>query len=295
MKDSELFRYVSVSGGKDSTATYIWAIKQFGPNGFRAVFADTGHEHPVTINYIKNMHRFFGGPVVETVKADFRDRLFKAAERRSKKGKFVPIDNYYPSREGETFRDLIVWKGRAPSTKAQFCTEHLKMAPIREWIIYNRGNLPSVGFVGIRREESEKRSKMPKEMLNEYMDSLTIHPVIDWKEQDVISFIKENGPINPLYENGSARVGCYPCIHARKSELASMPDWAWERLERYEKAVGRSWFPSGRLPGSRGTKKIPTISQVKEWSKTKWGGKEQNPDAIVRDAPSCMSTWGVCE
>jgi len=52
LKD-EFFRYVSVSGGKDSTAVYIWAIKEFGSSGFRAVFADTTHEHPVTVNYLK--------------------------------------------------------------------------------------------------------------------------------------------------------------------------------------------------------------------------------------------------
>lgn len=292
---NNFFRYASVSGGKDSTAVYIWCIKQYGKDGFRAVFADTGHEHPVTINYIKNMHEFFGGPVVEFVRADFADRLFKRALKQEAKGKIVPEERKVPSPDGETFRDLIVWKGRAPSSKAQFCTEHLKMDPIRAWIMTNRGELPSIGYVGIRHEESEKRSKMPKEMLNEYMDSLTVHPIIDWKTEDVISYIKEHGPLNPLYENGSVRVGCYPCIHARKSELASMPDWAWDRLKRYEAIIGRSWFASGILPGTKKTKKIPKIDDVRAWSKTLRGGKEVDPSIDEKDVPSCMSTWGVCE
>lgn len=292
----DVFRYCSVSGGKDSTATYIWCIKQFGKDGFRAVFADTGHEHPVTINYVKNMHVFFGGPEVEIVRANFTARLQAKLEKLEKKGKkILEALRKGPSERGELFQDLIVWKGRAPSSKAQFCTEHLKMDPIREWIMRNRGILPSIGFVGIRWGESLKRSTMKKEMLNEYMDSLTIHPIIEWSEEAVISYVKDHGPLNPLYENGSARVGCYPCIHARKAELGAMPDWAWERLERYEKSVGRSWFPSGILPKTRGTKKIPLLAQVRAWSKTKYGGKEIDPDIAEKDVPACMSTWGVCE
>lgn len=68
---------VSVSGGKDSTALYLWAIEQFGVDGFKAVMADTGHEHPITIDYAKKLHLVSGGPKVEIVKADFSDRLKK--------------------------------------------------------------------------------------------------------------------------------------------------------------------------------------------------------------------------
>ena len=38
---------VSVSGGKDSTATYLLALEQTGGD-FDAVFADTGNEHEAT-------------------------------------------------------------------------------------------------------------------------------------------------------------------------------------------------------------------------------------------------------
>lgn len=278
---NDVFRYVSVSGGKDSTACYIKAIKEFGKNGFRAVFADTTHEHPVTVNYVKNMHIIFDGPEVEIVKADFADRLAKKDKK--------------PSKLGELFADLIAWKGRAPSTKAQFCTEHLKMKPIRDWILRERGDRPSIGYVGIRWEESPRRKKMKKEMLNEYMDSLTIHPIIDWKECQVFNFIKQHGEVNPLYAEGFTRVGCFPCIHARKKEVGQLPQWAWERLARYEKVVNRSWFPSGILPGTRGTGKIPTLEEVRKWSRTKYGGKEADPSIGEKDVPSCMSTWGVCE
>lgn len=66
---------VNVSGGKDSTATYLLALESGRP--FRAVFADTGNEHEATYEYVARLHERTGGPKVEWVKADFTDRLAK--------------------------------------------------------------------------------------------------------------------------------------------------------------------------------------------------------------------------
>lgn len=272
-------KVISISGGKDSTALYLWALKQWGKDGFRAVFADTGHEHPVTYNYIRNLHEFAKGPAVEWAKADFSERLTKQGR---------PVS-------GKPFQDLIVWKGRAPSSQAQFCTEHLKMLPIKSWLESIRSDSDIVEmYVGIRAQESKRRAAMPEHEYSDFYDCEFYRPLLKWDESQVWDLLKENNvPPNPLYlEGGASRVGCYPCIHAKKSELAAMPDWAWDRLKEYEVAVGRSWFPAGLVPGVF----IPTIDDVKEWSKTTRGGKQQDlfaPDA--KDVPSCMSTWGVCE
>lgn len=66
---------VSVSGGKDSTATYCRAIERGLP--FRAVAADTGNEHPLTYEAVNRLHERTGGPKVEWVKADFSGRILK--------------------------------------------------------------------------------------------------------------------------------------------------------------------------------------------------------------------------
>lgn len=274
-----MIRIVSVSGGKDSTALYLWALDKWGKDGFKAVFADTGHEHPVTYNYLRNLHLMAKGPQVEWVKADFKQRLEKAEKPYT----------------GNPMRDLVVWKGRVPSSKAQFCTEHLKLQPIKQWLELFRKDQDQVEmYVGIRAAESERRSKMPEHEWSEFYECDLFRPLLRWTEEQVFQLLKDNGvPPNPLYtEGGSARVGCYPCIHARKSELAAMPDWAWDRIEEHEKAVGRSWFPAGLVPGVF----IPTIQDVKEWSKTARGGRQIDmfaPDS--KDVPTCMSTWGVCE
>lgn len=270
-------RIVSVSGGKDSTALYCWAIEQFGKDGFTAVFADTGHEHPVTYNYVRNLPDMAQGPTIYWVKADFKSRL----ERKGKEA------------SGNPFLDLMLWKGRAPSSKAQFCTEHLKLQPIKEFLEQIRGDDEVIMYTGIRAGESERRSKMPEREYLEFYDCDTERPLLRWTEEQVFAFLKEKGvPPNPLYASGFSRVGCFPCIHARKSELADLPDWAWDKLEEWEKKVGRSWFSAGTVPGVF----IPTIKDAREWAKTSRGGKQFDmfaPDE--KDIPSCMSTWGTCE
>ena len=69
---------VNISGGKDSAACYMLAILRGKP--FRAVTADTGHEHPITYEWIRQLHIRTGGPEVETVKADFSQKIKKKLE-----------------------------------------------------------------------------------------------------------------------------------------------------------------------------------------------------------------------
>lgn len=273
----EILRIVSVSGGKDSTALYCWAIEQWGKDGFRAVFADTGHEHPVTYNYVRNLPEMASGPAIDWVRADFAARL-------RAKGK-------EPS--GNPFLDMWQWKGRAPSAKAQFCTEHVKLRPIQEWLNQIRGDADAIMYTGIRAGESERRSKMPDREWMDLYDCYTERPLLHWTEAQVFEFLKAKGvPPNPLYLAGFTRVGCYPCIHARKSELARMEDWAWEKLAEWEKLAGRTWFGPDEVPGVH----ITSIADVREWCKTARGGRQFDLFAEdAKDVPTCMSTWGACE
>ena len=61
---------VSVSGGKDSGATYLHALELLDGD-FLAVCADTGNEHPETLEYVARLHERTGGPKVQIIKADF--------------------------------------------------------------------------------------------------------------------------------------------------------------------------------------------------------------------------------
>lgn len=278
---SKELKICSVSGGKDSTALYCLMVEYYG-NDFLPLFADTGNEHPVTVNYVRNLHIMAGGPQVRIVTADFTEKL---------KPKGIE-----PT--GNPFLDMILWKGRAPSTKAQFCTEWVKLWP---QLLFLEENYPTdewIMFTGIRQGESQRRIlgyPMPF-ATNTYFDCDYVLPMLYETEEGIFEFLKEKGvPPNPLYALGYGRVGCFPCIHANKGELSLLPEWAWEKLECWEARLGRSWFPAGLLP--EWMNYIPTIAEVREWCKTSRGGKQYDlfKQDNTKDAPSCLSTWGICE
>ncbi|TQK74949.1 phosphoadenosine phosphosulfate reductase family protein [Brevibacillus sp. AG162] len=65
---------LSVSGGKDSAAMWIYATKELGQTVI-PVFADTGHEHPMTYKYLSYLEQQLGA--IKRVKADFTERIAK--------------------------------------------------------------------------------------------------------------------------------------------------------------------------------------------------------------------------
>jgi 3'-phosphoadenosine 5'-phosphosulfate sulfotransferase (PAPS reductase)/FAD synthetase len=294
-------RIVSVSGGKDSTALYLWAIEQWGKDGFRAVFADTGNEHPVTYNYVRNLHLMAGGPKVDFVCADFRkdvQRIFENVDKsNSEHVKARVARNHYLKTVGFTtgnvFLDMMIAKGAIPRANRQFCTKELKMDPIKKWLEGWRQDSDTIEmYVGIRAEESEKRAKMAEQEWSDFYNCDFFRPLLRWKIDQVWKLLeKYEVPPNPLYNAGEyKRVGCFPCIHITKSEIATLPDWVWGKLQHWETVLGDSWFVY------KGGETTPSLQQVREWARTSRGGKQFAMfPAESRDVPSCMSTWGVCE
>lgn len=72
---SQEHNIVSVSGGKDSTALLLLAIERETPN-LQAVFADTGHEHQLTYDYVGYLEQATSVPI-RRVKADFAAQIAK--------------------------------------------------------------------------------------------------------------------------------------------------------------------------------------------------------------------------
>lgn len=293
-----------VSGGKDSTAMALWIERESGLTNPRSyIFSDTGHEHPDTVAHVHQLCERVGHPL-NVIEGPF------------------------------TWLSLAKKKKRFPSAKARFCTEELKVKPLVRWIQAQadlhfetegaEGFDDPVVVQGIRAAESENRSRLPAwqpgdqdfehngRMVRSAYDCPIWRPILRFSADDVFALHREHDmPWNPLYTKGAARVGCFPCIYARKSELKAMFDLDPEllpRLRRYEAEVaevsGRgaaSIFAPNKTPpefhdrvyvspeGVRHT--YPSIDAVYRWA--------MNPDQMELDfegeAPACMSQYGLCE
>lgn len=297
---SDTIHLVSVSGGKDSTATCLHLTELGIPH--RRVFADTGWELPETYAYLDYL----------------RERL-------------GPIDVVRGPRQME---ELILNKQMFPSRTIRYCTTFLKFMPIKEYIegLQDEG-YEVVNAIGIRAEESRERRDLPEREHDDGMGCDVWRPLIAWTLEDVIAIHKRHSLTpNPLYLQGYTRVGCAPCIMARKAEVkltATRYPGQIDRIRRLEAAMSGHVGLAGRAPaffqasipvkqrmqcscvddgldsatcgecGGAGIVMkniypgIP-IDEVVEWSRTDRGGRQFPLFEADHSRDGCMR-WGLCD
>lgn len=310
---TEVLAVVSVSGGKDSTATALCALDTFGRDRCRFVFADTGNEHELTLEYVYDYMPTVFGPI-DTVRADFSERIANkrlyATEVWPAKG--VPdeivqraLSILQPT--GNPFLDLCLWKGRFPSRKAQFCTQELKRYPLDAFQL----GLMQQGYEveswrGIRRDESQNRKDaLDRELVAEGWT--VVHPIASWTAQQTVDFVIGRGiKLNPLYKQGMSRVGCMPCINCNKDELLEIskrfPDHIdrireWERLVSMAAKRGWTTFFADSFLENETYEQIAARMDIDSrirWAETARGGRQSD---FIRTEPAaeCSSIYGLCE
>lgn len=301
---------ISVSGGKDSTALLLLAIEQDTPN-LRAVFADTGNEHQYTYEYLHYLSEATGVKI-EWIKADFSEDLKRKSEFVNIKWREQGISDEICDRAiqllkstGNPFLDLCVWKGRFPSTKARFCSEELKRNPIIEQVQLPllEAGISIDSWQGVRADESASRANLSERECVGIFDSgselWNYRPILQWSAEAVFAQHRKHGvKPNPLYSMGMGRVGCMPCIHARKDELLEIAHRfpgeidriaEWENLVSMASKRGKSTFFS--LSNGRGD----GVQQSIEWAKTSHGGTQYDIFRVLDNGPVCSSIYGLCE
>lgn len=280
---------VGFSGGIDSQATARWVLNRFPPEDVILLNSDVGgHEHPITTEFIERYSREIHPVVVVTpIVADMGGLGLRpgtaSGDARAK----------YKDTDRMTFDVLAEIKGRFPSRKAQFCTEHLKLAPANRWMRENLKGQEWRRYAGVRRDESKARANKQPIEWDDYFACELHHPIVDWTKQMCFDYVKlHNEPINELYTLGFGRVGCAPCVNAGKQDILAWHQRFPEMLDKvrgYEKRVGRTFFPP-TVPGME----INWIDDVIDWAKTKHGGKQYDL-LVLQDRPACESDYGLCE
>ena len=87
-----------------------------------------------------------------------------------------------------------------------------------------------IWITGLRASQSVTREAMPLIEWDDNFKVIKINPLINWSEEDVWDYIKENRvPYNKLHDMGFPSIGCEPCTRAIKDgEDIRAGRWWWE-------------------------------------------------------------------
>lgn len=286
---NKLKHIVGFSGGIDSQACARWVLNRFDPADVILTNSNAGgNEHPLTDEFIAEYSATVH-PVV-AVNAIVGDMWVTPGFAETKG--LVSTDPL-------SFEEMIRIKGRAPSRKAQFCTEKLKLAPQKRWLMETFGpgkefdGWAYVRYVGVRRDESASRSKSPYESYDAWFDCQLFSPLMDWTKQMCFDFCKQHGEaVNSLYTLGFSRVGCAPCINSGREDIRN---WAMrfpamiDKLRGWEERTKRTFF-APMVPG----KHINSVDEVVAWAMCDTGGKQRLFPVLI-ERQSCESKYGLCE
>ncbi len=188
------------SGGKDSTAALILAVKTFGRDRVKAVYVDTGIDFPENLEYVERVASLLGV-----------DYIVKRAG----------VD------EG-----LLVEEMPMPDPDFRWCTGR-KLDALREGF-REAARGYTIVVTGDRDAESERRARRPLVRPDERLGYPVISPLKMWSGAHVQLYILSSGaPLNPLYTKGFYRIGCYICFALRGWELEVMRKAGiYERIAR---------------------------------------------------------------
>ncbi len=134
-----------------------------------------------------------------------------------------------------------------PLRSKRWCCDHLRKHPSRHVPLKHR-------IMGIRAEESLRRSQRPRIDVNRREHTQIYKPIFDWKEWAVWEFIKSrNLPYPSLYDEGWDRVGCVICpfICSPNMKRVNRNRERWPGMYKaFEHAV-RVWFNTRKAQGAR--------------------------------------------
>lgn len=207
------------------------------------VYSDPGWESVIAHNtyHLKNLER----NAIRTIKSHIHDRpvanvsfsggkdstavLHLARKAGIKKSFFIDTGLEFPEtirfvedqgteiiRKGGDFFQAVE-KAGPPGKDNRWCCKLLKLHPLK---IYLSETGPCVTIQGNRWYESWNRAGLDETSQNPANPmQLNISPIRNWRAFEVFLYLWwQNVPINPLYEQGIERIGCFLCPAMLESE-----------------------------------------------------------------------------
>jgi phosphoadenosine phosphosulfate reductase len=182
---------VSYSGGKDSLATLLLAVKAgLKP---KVLFVNTGLEFPETVKNVHDNAAKYG---------------LEVAEERALDSFWRGMEHFGP-----------------PGKDYRWCCKLLKLGPAAKVIEKNfEGEVLSL--IGQRRYESESRAAHGSTWRNPWVkNQIGTSPIQDWTALHVWFYLwREKADYNPWYERGLDRIGCFMCPASSQAQLTIVKD-----------------------------------------------------------------------
>jgi cysteine desulfurase/selenocysteine lyase len=174
----------------------------------KAFFIDTGIEFPETVEFVKSQ-----GIEIIPPAGDF----WQAAE-----------------------------KAGPPGKDHRWCCKLLKLRPLK---LYLATAGPCVTVQGNRWYESWNRADLEETSQNpDNPLQMNISPIRNWRALEVFLYLWwQKLPLNPLYEKGIERIGCYLCPSMLESEYEELKNLNPDAVRRWSEALER-WATKKGLP-----------------------------------------------
>lgn len=178
--------HVSFSGGKDSVVNLDIVQRAIPHDEFVVIFGNTGMEFPDTLE------------AVERAKLSCESKGIRFFIAKSEVDALENWRRFGP-----------------PSNTIRWCCSVHKTTPqlllLRE--IVGKSDLVEMAFVGVRREESVKRSGYEYTSYGKkHKGQYSCNPILDWGSAEVYLYIYEHDLIlNEAYKKGNSRAGCLVC------------------------------------------------------------------------------------
>lgn len=303
---------VGLSGGKDSTALALWVKFESGWDMSKVLFTfcETGNEDPFTYAFLDYLRTVIGDIQV----IDPGETLYELSSRKrrfpSAKARFCTID--LKIKPKHQFLSSLIDGGMKPlnvtgvrrafgsANNERASTEIFDLDAFR----YGERNYivdecHPLAYYSIGDVWDTHKKYLSVDAICEIVRA---DPEMDKARKDkLIRVIKRNKiPRNPLYDIGSTRVGCFPCINSRKAEIKSLAKWRPERInfireweiEVSKRKLGEEVysgffapstvtknFRSKRVIGTDGIEHfVCTVDDVVQWAQTSRGGVQYQMD-----------------
>ncbi len=147
-------------------------------------------------------------------------------------------------RGGDFFQ--AVEKAGPPGKDHRWCCKLLKLHPLK---IYLAETGPCVTIQGNRWYESWNRAELDETSQNPANPmQLNVSPIRSWRALEVYLYLWwQEVPMNPLYEKGLERIGCYLCPAVLESEYEGLREMHPELTDRWDEFLIR-WAEKNGLP-----------------------------------------------